>query len=221
VILHRCYTYSYYKEGEGLMAWTSDIQDLSEYGYVTLFSKKNGNASIEFQGRYKPDFKQYITTHYTVQDPKYGGLKSLMKFQTLLYVLFEGKVHRMFVSNASAAGIPQGEKAPSFKDPQPGSLISFIETTRGTEMEGALCEFDCRLGAVFRDEMEQPFYIRTFENAGPNPKLSEALGELRKLNAAIERDQRARVESAAIHDLAEETNNGVIDALEVFADERA
>ena len=205
VILHRCYTYSWYKDGEGLMAWTSDIQDLSEYGHVTLFAKKDGKVSIEFQGRYKPDFKAYMDKNYVVADPKTGKPSKLLQFQNLLYVFFEGNVYRLFVSNASAAGIAEGEKAPDFKNAQDGSLIKFIETTRGAEMDGALCEWVCKLGAVFRKEMTQPFYIRTFENAGPNAKLSECLAELRKLSAVIEKDNRDRVETLGIQQLADET----------------
>ena len=216
VILHRCYTYSWYKDGEGLMAWTSDIQDLFD-GKVTLYSKKNGQAFVEFQGPYKPDFKAHMEKNYTSVDPKTNKTEKLLQFQNLLYVLFEGSVYRMFVTNASAAGIAQGEKAPDFKNPQPGSLLSFIETTRGEQMSGALCEWVCRLGQVFRDEMEQPFYVRTFENAGRNPNLSESLAELRKLAVTVRKDEREREEAMKIQELAEETNNG---ALEVpFADE--
>lgn len=200
VILHQCWTYSWYKEGEGLMAWTSDIQELNEFGHVTLFSKKNGKMGIEFQGPYKPNFKQHMERNYIAADGE-----KLLKFQTLLYVLFEGSVYRMFVTNASAAGIPMGEKAPDFSRAQPGSLKAFIETTRGVET-GGLPEFICRLGAVFRDEMEQPFYIRTFENAGRTPAnvLATALDELTKLATTVMKDNRDRVEQIGIESLADE-----------------
>lgn len=204
VILHRCYTYSWYKEGEGLMAWTSDIQSLDESGYVTLFAKQDGKMTVAFEGRYKPDFKNLIDAKYTSRSTD-GKTEKLLKFQTLLYVMFEGVVYRMFVTNASAAGIPMGEKGPDFKNPQPGSLIEFIEkTTRGTEMAGSLPEWVCRLGATFRDEMEQPFYIRTFENVGPNPELGKALDELDKLSQAVksaDATHRAAQERTAIASL--------------------
>lgn len=201
VVLHRCYTYSYYEDGVGLVAWTSDIQGFTDADRVVLFSKKSGKAAVEFDGTY-PEFKQYAASHYVSR-----GLKErkLLQFQNLLYVLFEGVVYRMFVTNASAAGIPAGEKGPSFKDPQPGSLLSFIETTRGTEMDGALCEWVCRLGSQFKDDAEQPFYLATFENAGANPKLSEALAQLKKLMTDMVKQQKDAVERLSIQSLADET----------------
>ena len=184
VVIHRCYTYSWYKEGEGLMAWTSDIQQLNEFGTVTLYARKDGKVTTVFQGPYKPDFQAFKSANYTsVVD---GNSVNLLTFQNLLYVLFEGTVYRMFVSNASAAGIAPGGKAPDFKKPQEGCLINYINSTRGEQMDGALCESVCKLGAVFRKEMERPFYIRTFTNVGQTPMetLSVALAELRKISAA-------------------------------------
>lgn len=204
VILHQCFTYSWYKEGEGLMAWTNDIQALDDTGYVTLYSKRSGQVKIEFQGRYKPDFKNFIDQKYTARGVD-GSTEKLLKFQTLLYVLFEGKVYRMFVTNASAAGIPKGQKAPDFRDPQAGSLKLFVEGTRGRDMDGALCEFVCKLGATFRDDMEQPFYIRTFENVGPNEKLPIALGELRKIKMTVAKADKDAQERLSVEALRQET----------------
>jgi hypothetical protein len=184
----------------GLVAWTSDIQGFTDQDRVVLFSKKTGKSAVEFDGYY-PEFKQYAAAHYVSK-----GLKErkLLQFQNLLYVLFEGKVYRMFVSNASAAGIPKGEKGPSFRDPQPGSLLSFIETTRGSEMEGALCEHVCRLGAHFKDDAEQPYHIGIFENVGPNEKLPEAVGQLKKLMMDMVKQQKDAVERLSIQSLSEE-----------------
>lgn len=191
VILHRCYTYSWYKEGAGLMAWTSDIQELSEFGFVTLFSKRSGEMKVEFQGRYKPDFKNYIDTTYVSKDID-GNVKKLMDFQCLLYVHFEGAVYRMFVSRASMAGIAPGENTGDFKNPQPGSLKLFENSTRSQEM-GGLPEWKCRLGSIFMKDMERPFYLRTFENIGPNDKLPTMLADIRTVRShSMESDTKLR-----------------------------
>jgi hypothetical protein len=178
-ILHRCYTYSYYDEDASqLVAWTSEIDGFTEYDpTVYLYSKRDGKASVEFCGNY-PSVKQYMLANYSVT--KGEKQKSLMKFQNCLYVLFEGKPYRMFVSNAGAAGIAEGAKGPDFKHPQKESLQNFIDTTRGIEMEAALLEFDCQLGSRFIEDAEQPYYIMTFTNAGPNEKIPETMPVYRK-----------------------------------------
>lgn len=178
-ILHRCYTYSYYDDDKDmLIAWTSEIEGFDSLDpTVYLYSKKGDKAVVEYRGPY-PVVKKYMKENYSIQ--KGDKQKSLMKFQNCLYVLFEGKVYRMFVSNAGAAGIAEGAKGPDFKDIQPKSLTDFIDSTRGAEM-AALYEFNCKLGSRFIDDAEQPYHIMTFENIGPNEKIAETVPICRQL----------------------------------------
>lgn len=180
-ILHRCYTYSYYDNDAGqLVAWTTDIDDFASGEDVVLFSKKGGKAGIEFSGPYK-DFKGYKEERYSVES-KNGRKKSLLTFQNCLYVLFEGKVCRLFVKNTGTVGLAAGTNIPDFDNVQPLSLEDFVSTTRGVEMEAALLEFTCQLGGRFIEDLDQPFYIMTFKNVGPNEKLPETVPVFRKLS---------------------------------------
>jgi len=209
VILHRVYTYSYYKEGEGLKAWTNDIQGFSENDYVQLYSKKTGMKDPEFSGTYK-QFKMYAAQNYTAHGVD-GTAEKLLSFQNLLYVLFEGTVYRMFVSNASTAGIAPGERGGDFKNPQPLSLLHFIETTR--EKPGkAMCEYVCKLGSYFKDDVEQPFYIRTFENVGDNPDTPTVVPMVKKILMDASKLQREIEETCNISQVREVMNTEVIDA---------
>ncbi len=202
VILHRVYTYSQYVEGQGLKAWTSDITGFSEQDMVTLYAIQDGKRVEEFIGSY-PELKIYMAQHYITHHPD-GRDEKLMTFQNLLYVLFEGKVYRMFVSNASAAGIAPGAKGGDFKNPQPKSLLSFIDSTH--EQQGsALCEYICRLASWFKDDVEQPFYIRTFENMGENPNLPEAIAQVKLLLLDSMRQQKEIAEKRNISDLRQES----------------
>lgn len=208
VILHRCYTYSYYKEGEGLKAWTSDIQGFSDTDFVQLYSKKSGMRDPEFIGTYK-QFKLYVAQHYVVRSGE-ADEEKLLTFQNLLYVLFEERVHRMFVSNASTAGIAPGERGGDFKNPQPLSLLHFIETTR-EKAGSAMCEYVCKLGSYFKDDVEQPFYIRTFENIGGNPDLNNAVLHLKKILIEAMKQQRDIEESCNISQVRDVMEPEVID----------
>lgn len=209
IILHRVFTYSYYKEGEGLKAWTNDIQGFSDTDFVQLYSKKSGMRDPEFSGTYK-QFKIYAVQNYIAHNMD-GSTEKLLSFQNLLYVLFEGKIYRMFVSNASAAGIAPGERGGDFKHPQPLSLLHFIETTR--EQPGkAVCEYICKLGSYFKDDVEQPFYIRTFENIGENPDTPSVIKLVKKILIDASKQQREIEESCNISQAREVMSTEVIDA---------
>jgi len=195
VILHRCYTYSWYQEGEGLKAWTSDVQGFNADDRVILFAKEDGKVHVEFDGYY-PDFKKLKDTKYSIEVN--GKPKSFLKWQNLLYVLYEGQVYRMFVSTASAAGVADGEKGGDLRNPQQGSLLAFIETTRGDQVAKALCEWKCMLGSRFKDDVEQPYYIRTFENMGENTDIAEAEAQFEKLITNMGSQQKRAVEKIAI-----------------------
>lgn len=178
-ILHRCYTYSYYDEdAKQLVAWTSEIDDFGSGEEVYIFWKKSGKAAAEFRGSFK-EFKAYKEQHYTTEVK--NKRKSLLKFQNCLYVLFDGQVCRLFVKNTGVCGVAPGTNIPDFDNVQPHSLEDFIASTRGMEMEAALLEFSCQLGSKFIEDAEQPFYIMTFKNAGPNEKLPETMPKFRQL----------------------------------------
>ncbi len=187
VILHRAYTYSYYDEdAETLRAWTSDIDSFDDFGTVYLFEKlPDGKVRIEKEGSYQ-------AVKPSIKSPKYQmtkgeKVKNLMKFQSVLYVLYEGIVCRMFVSNASAVGIKEGEKFPDFDNPQLLSLEHFVSTTRGEEVS-ALSEFVCKLGSIYKKDSTVPYYILTFENVGRNEDIALAVDTYPKLMA--DREQK-------------------------------
>jgi hypothetical protein len=156
-ILYKTNTYSYYTPEDGLIAWTSDIHGFSPLDHVTLYKKKEGKAVIDFDGSW-PDFKQHMEQKYVQIDPMTDRRKKLMKFRTVLYVLFEGKPHKMFVSNASSAGV-DSEGKPSFDSPQKQSLQAFTDACWNEKR--ALYEYSCTLGSRFI-ESSKPYYIMTF-----------------------------------------------------------
>lgn len=214
IILHRAYTYSYYDEDAGLVAWTSEIQGFDDSDFCVLYAKKDGKAEIRYEGGY-PGLKRFMAEKYVVTMPS-GKEKKLMKFQNLLYVLYKNQVYRMFVSNASAAGIAPGEKAPDFKKPQLLSLQHFIDTTRGAQMDAALCEFACTLGSKFINDAEQPYHIMTFTNAGKNDLLPDTIGYYRTLLTDMQHVRKDMQERAKVDELRQEVDLSSV-AIETFA----
>lgn len=175
VILDRFYTYHWYNEEAGeLAAWTGDIRGFDISDAVALYRKKAGKAVLDFFGNYK-EFKSHKESAFSYTD-KDGRKKNYLKFQHSLYVIFNGELHRLHVKMTGAVGVPPGTNIPDFDNVQSGSLEHFITTTRGAEMEMALCEFKCVLGSRFVDDVSQPFYIMTFANGGKldeDPRVAE------------------------------------------------
>lgn len=170
VILKKAATYSYYDEkSKTLVAWTSDIEGYSEYHNVILF--KNGEKPfIEFKGSY-PEFKAYSLKNYTVTNTVTNNVEKLLSFKTVLYVLFNEKVYRMFVPNTGVAGVADGEKTGDFKNPQVLSLTHFLDSSSDMSSEaqsGAIfdtvCEMDSKLIPSTVD-----FWIMQFKNTEIKP----------------------------------------------------
>jgi hypothetical protein len=207
-ILYKTATYSYYTKEDGLMAWTSDIHGFTSLDRVTLFVKREGKVVIEKDANY-PEFKQYVGQRFVTTDPVTGKPKKLLKFKTVLYVLHEGQPYKMFVSNASSAGV-DAEGLPSFDAPQPTSLQAFTDSC--WQAKRALYEFSVRLGSQYvtsdaDDEtpgkllakVPKPFYVMTFERAGDldADSLRTALRASKQAEAAIHAiDESRRVVEA-------------------------
>jgi hypothetical protein len=181
VILYKTSSYSYYTKEHGLVAWTSDIHGFSALDRVTLFVKRDGKVVIEKDSVY-PEFKKYIQEKYTIIDPVTGDSKKLLKFKTILYVLFEGEPHKMFVSNASSAGVLDGN--PSFDAPQELSLQSYLDAC--WREKRAVYEHPVRLGSQYV-ESSKPYYIMTFEPLEPldDTMLRTAIQAKKATEAAI------------------------------------
>lgn len=171
VVLYKTNTYSYFTKEDGLIAWTSDIHGFSALDHVTLYCKKYDPATnetkvvIDFDGVW-PDYRKHMEAKYTTQDPVTGKKTKLLKFKTVLYVLYEGKPHKMFVSNASSAGVDD-KGNPSFDKPQPRSLQAFTDECWFDKR--TTYEFGCTLGSAFV-QSSKPFYIMQF---GPFRELPE------------------------------------------------
>ncbi len=206
VILSRAYTYSESSTEDGLLAFTTDIGSFDANQYVQLFSKKNseGKMTLEFSGVW-PQFKAYMADHYVTV--KNGKSEKMLTFQNLLYVLFEGKVYRMFVSNASAAGVAEGALGGDFKNPQPLSLLAYIASTQ-QQTGSALCDYVCELGSTFKDDVEIPYYIRQFKNVGrtPTPTLIAAARATKSILMDAMKQQKDIAEKKAIVSLGLEMN---------------
>lgn len=202
IILCEYSTYSY-NNGESLVSWTTDIRPFAdESDYVALFSQRTGKLEVE-RVLNVPDMRKYMERVYVARSET-DEEKKLMRYQTILYVLFEGKVHRMFVSNASKAGVAPGAKGGDFSNPQPNSLIHFINTTK-QQNGGALLEHVCQLGAWFKDDVTQPYWIRTFENVGMNKDdLVTAVRERKAIVFDHMQEQKMLVERKSIKELGEE-----------------
>jgi hypothetical protein len=196
-ILHRCYSYSYFDEDAKdashpkgrLIAWTTEFNGFTALDTVTLFSSDGKDTKVEQQGSYK-EIKAYINQKYVVQKPN-GSIKKLMKFTNVLYVMYEGKVYRMFVSNASAAGV-DGDEGADFKNPQPESLLDYLGKASEVR-EAAYFENQCELGSRFV-EGERQYYLMLFKLVGPNPDLVAAIDTYGKLLADLDMLQKMDIQ---------------------------
>lgn len=184
VPVYQTSSYSYFTKADGLIAWTSDIHGYTPLDIVTLYVKRDGKVTIDFDGMY-PDFKKFLAQKYTTVDPITGKSKKLLTFKNILYVLFNGEIHKLFVSNTSNAGVTT-EGYPNFESPEPGSLqLHLKKLWQGRQ---ALYEYTIRLGSLLitsdaTDKTERkkiakvpkPYYIMTFDVVGENKELSKAI----------------------------------------------
>lgn len=189
VILRKATTYSYYSDKlERLVAWTSDIYGYSEYDDIVLFKNDGATQFIEFKGSY-PEFKAYSLKHYTITNPVEDRTEKLLSFKTVLYVLYEKKVYRMFVTNTGVAGVAAGEKRPAFGNPQPLSLTHFLDSVSDSssgERSAACCESICKLGSVFVDDTTIPYYMMQFTEATKKPDIEFVLDMYAQLKTDLQ-----------------------------------
>jgi hypothetical protein len=198
IVLYQTRTYSYYDtDAKQLVAWTSDIHGYGDNN-VVLYLKTDGKVSIDFDGTFN-DFKKY-RTKFDVIDPVTEKKKeSLLKFKNVLYVLFEGKVCKMFVSNASAVGVlPDGR--PSFDKAQSRSMQYFTDAQWNHQQ--ALYDVAVTMSSklvkkqeanqpvdpeVIYAQVPKPFYIMQFESIRTlePSELATAVEASMKAEAAI------------------------------------
>jgi len=187
VILHKCVTYSYYDtETNSALRWTSDIQGYGDRDLVTLYNKGEKGREVEFQGTWR-EFKDYKTATYERENPVTKRKESDLSFATILYALYAGEVHRLILKNSAVAGIPEGERAPSFQKPQKLSLTHFLDLAEINPGDNLYVKAVCALGSRFIADTQdddkkkpKPFYIMQFNYVGTNPNLGEDLEKLDK-----------------------------------------
>jgi hypothetical protein len=204
-ILYKTVTYSYFDETSNeLVAWTSDIHGYGD-NKVTLFLKEDGKVSIDFDGTFNA-FKDY-RIKFDIIDPISKKKKgSLLTFKNVLYVLFEGIPYKMFVSNASAAGILDGK--PSFEKAQKNSMQYYMDMCYQTQK--ALYDFTVTMDSLLIDGGLKPFYIMQFASVVPlegedlmkaldasmnTEKAIYMIDEMRK-NAVLEKQHEVTVDQA-------------------------
>ena len=93
-----------------------------------MFKKKGNDVVIDFDGSY-PEFKLYKEKNWTQYNPAKERSENLLTFRTVLYVLYKGQPYKMFVSNASSAGV-DADGRPSFDKPQEKSFQSYEKRCR-------------------------------------------------------------------------------------------
>lgn len=184
VILKKAATYSYYSDkSDTLIAWTTDIEGYDETSPVVLFKNGAQGPSVEFKGTY-PEFKAYAEQKYTTYNPVEERSEKLLKFSTVLYVLYEDKVYRMFVRNTGVAGLAEGAKSADFKKPQLLSLMHFLDTVNdlsSDQMSAAcfesICQLDSKImtGSGKNGSKTIEFYIMQFKNTGERPDIAHVV----------------------------------------------
>lgn len=221
VVLYQTRTYSYFdRESNQLVAWTSDIHGYGDNN-VVLYLKTDGKVTIDFDGTFN-EFKSY-RTKFDVINPATGLKKeSLLKFKNVLYVLFEGKVCKMYVTNASAVGV-QPDGKPSFDKPQSRSMQYFTDAQWNTQQ--ALYDVAVTMSSKLVKKMEasmpedkdviyaqvpNPYYIMQFESIR---KL-----EGKELATAVEASMKAE---AAIRTIDEMRKNTVLSDMHKVTPEQA
>lgn len=176
VLLRRRYSYSFYsKTQKKLLAWTCELDDFKQQ--VALVNNSSGSPQLEFSGSFQ-DFKAYREKNY--QD-KEG--KNVLKFRNVFYLMFNGLIHRMFVSNASITGIPPGEDHGDYKNAQAGSFLLFEKIVAAAGMH--FSERVLRLGS--QQKQGDSYYLMTFADAGENLKIVEAIDLRQQLDIDLKK----------------------------------
>jgi hypothetical protein len=174
VLLRRRYSYSFYsKKQDKLLAWTCELDDFKQN--VCLLNNSTGTPTLEFSGSFR-EFKTYADQKYRDQEGK-----NLLKFRNVFYVLFQGKVYRLFVSNASITGIPSGEDHGDYKNPQEGSFLLFEKLLQASQMHYS--ERVLRLGSQLKEG--DSYYLMTFADAGENLNIVEAINLRQQLDVDL------------------------------------
>ena len=174
VLLRRRYSYSLYsKSQDKLLAWTCELDNFDQQ--VCLVNNASGSPTLEFSGSYQ-DFKAY-------KDSKYRDIegRNLLKFRNVFYVLFGGRIYRLFVSNASITGIPAGEKHGDYKNAQEGSFLLFEKQLQAAQVHYS--ERIIRLGSQIKEG--DSYYLMTFADAGDNPNIAQAIEARQQLDADL------------------------------------
>lgn len=216
VVLYKTNTYSYYTPEDGLVAWTSDIHGFGPMDHVTLYRRKGDKVTIDFDGVW-PAFKQHKEAKYEPIDPVTEKKKKLLKYKTVLYVLFEGKPYKMFVSNASSVGVDANGN-PSFDKPQPKSLEAVMKCwwfDRRMSYEYAIS-----LGSTLIEATKPYYIVQVLKERELSADELDVAAPASKdvLNAILAMDD-ARLRKAL--DETESPEMTPADASEVFANEPA
>ena len=214
-ILHRAYSYSYFDEvDKELKAWTNEFTGFTNLDQTFLFSKKDGKAVAEFQGNY-PQLKRYKNENYCFK--KGANVMSLLKFRTILYVLYAGKPYRMFVSNASNSGIdPDTGKPADMGRPMEGSLGKFCQEVSHSDAN-AFFEHTCALGSTkIEPEGKPAYYLMTFKEEGKTEDLGAVTNIYMQLLSDLEIMLRNDVERMSIATMEKEESSDVKVAAEVM-----
>jgi len=227
VILKKAATYSYFSDKlNRLVAWTSDVEGYTENHQVVLYKDDGQNKFVEWEGNYK-QFKEYVEQNYSIYNPADGTKKKLLEFQTVLYVIYEGEVYRMFVKNTGLAGVAEGAKNAELKKPQLLSLTHYLDISsdRSGDAQSAACfESVCELDSKLIKGDTIDYYIMQFKLTDLQPDLPLVLdiyGRLLKdLKALAQEDlERMRPKSPVKADVVEPTYIGEPQADVISAEE--
>lgn len=215
LIMKRLYSYSWYsKAKEKLLGYTNEFDNFTPEDEV-IYVNCSSAPFAQFRGNY-PEFKAYKDENLYDHEEQ----KSKLRFTNVLYVYLEHpdtevRVFKMMVGNASAAGIPEGEDRGDFKNPEPTSLIAFLEGTRKSDPTvffGTKCRLDSYLK---RGGIE--YYVVTFENVGAVPDVAR----LSRLWFVIGKliDERFKTEFLSLPTAPGSSTAGAIDVGEVEVDD--
>lgn len=182
ILIKRLYSYSCYnKKDKKVVAWTNEFEGFTANDEVFLIRKPNGTPHLETRLPY-PEFKQYRVKKY--YDDLEG--KNKLSFRNVFYALYKGRLCRMFVSNASITGVPEGEDHGDYKNPQPGSFVQFERGLRDDQgYVRHYSERKIRLGSIHNAKKD--YYLMSFTDVGATPEaeLIQALETKEKLDTDL------------------------------------
>ncbi len=190
-IIAHYYCYSEYSPSENkIVLCTNELKNFDSAQRVILYEYGDNQNTILFEGNY-PEFKGFKTS-----DRQYSQLK----FRHVMYVLHNDKVYKLIVSNASYAGVPEGEKSGDYRKPQEGSFLHFEKCLVGDAGEPlALFEHDVELGSLEHLDNETPDYLlMTFKDKGRiTPEETKQLEQVwLEVTRALALKERSDFESA-------------------------